>query len=143
MFFPPKRKITSVFIHCSASDHMAHDDVSVIRKWHMGRGWSDIGYHYFIKKDGTIQTGRDLNRTPAAQKNRNTGTIAICCHGLDKDQFTKAQMDSLRKLCTEIRECYNGLIPFRGHCEASPKTCPVFDYKKELQLDRFGLSRLP
>lgn len=138
-FQKPNREVTDVFIHCSASDNPKHDDVSVITKWHQERGWSTIGYHYFIKKDGTLQEGRDLERTPAAQKGYNTGSIAICLHGLEKDKFTEAQFETLRKLCSEINEKYAGHIYFRGHCEVNPhKTCPVFDYKKVLNLNTIG-----
>ena len=50
-----KRDVDRVFIHCSASDHAHHDDVKVMRDWHVnGNGWSDVGYHYFITKAGKI-----------------------------------------------------------------------------------------
>lgn len=147
MFQKPKRHISRVFIHCSASDNPKHNDISVIRKWHTdpkpeGRGWSDVGYHYFIKKDGTIQTGRPLERTPAAQKGHNKGTIAICLHGLKEGNFTQEQKRSLIRLCTVINRAYNSKITFHGHREVEPlKTCPVFDYKQWLSLDEYG--RMP
>ena len=87
MFVRPNRPVDRVFLHCSASDHAHHDDVSVMDKWHKARGWAGVGYHYFIKKDGTIQQGRDLEKTPAAQARHNRGTIAICCHGLKEDKY--------------------------------------------------------
>ena len=76
IFNRPKREIDRVFLHCSASSLPAHDDVSVIRSWHLKNGWSDIGYHYFIKFDGMIQVGRNLEQTPAAQKGHNVEFIA-------------------------------------------------------------------
>ena len=137
MFQKPSRNVNTVFVHCSASDNPDHDDVSVIRKWHLERGWSDVGYHYFIKKDGTVQKGRSLERNPAAQKGHNTGSIAICVHGLEKDKFTGASLNSLKMLCEEINKSYRD-ISFHGHCEVSSKTCPVFDYKLVLNLDEEG-----
>jgi N-acetyl-anhydromuramyl-L-alanine amidase AmpD len=128
--------VNRVFIHCSASDNSSHDDVKVIRTWHLEKGWLDIGYHFFIKKDGTIQEGRDIDRTPAAQKGHNTETIAICLHGLA--DFTPEQFSSLKKLCNDINRNYNS-ITFHGHCEVnSHKTCPVFDYKTVLNLNDKG-----
>lgn len=131
---PKSRSVNRVFIHCSASDVPAHDDVSVMREWHLARGFSDVGYHFFIKKDGTVQAGRDIEVVPAAQENNNKGTIAICCHGLT--DFTEAQFKSLRELCHAIRT--NVKVTFHGHCEVSTKTCPVFDYKAVLKLDANG-----
>lgn len=138
IFQKPIRKISKVFIHCSASDHAAHDDISVIRKWHLDRGWSDVGYHYFIKKNGDLQLGRDLERTPAAQRGFNLWSIAICVHGLEKNLFTVEQFETLKSLCGLIKVAYNNEVTFHGHCEVSSKTCPVFDYKQVLNLDEFG-----
>jgi hypothetical protein len=140
LFKKPKRVIRRVFLHCSASDRPEHDDISVIRSWHIGspRFWDDVGYHYFIKRDGTIQKGRNLEKTPAAQAGHNTGTIAICLHGLEKDRFSQAQFDSLRFLCALINNLYKGGVTFHGHCEVSSKSCPVFDYKNVLMLDAKG-----
>ena len=138
-FNKPKRGITRIFIHCSASDVPAHDDVSVIRRWHVeGRGWSDVGYHFFIQKNGNLQKGRDLERTPAAQAGNNIGTIAICLHGLLKSKFTQAQYETLKKLCLEINKAYFERVSFHGHKEVANKACPVIDYKKILKLDQFG-----
>lgn len=133
------RLVDTVFIHCSASDNPKHDDISVMTIWHLERGFNGVGYHYFIKKDGTIQIGRDLERPSAAQKGYNSHSIAICLHGLKKNKFTEAQFKSLRELCMDINKDYKGLMRFRGHCEVNEhKTCPVFDYKKVLNLDKNG-----
>ena len=138
MFDKPSRKINRVFLHCSASDHEHHDDVSVMRKWHLDRGWSDVGYHFFIKKDGTLQEGRPLNRTPAAQRGHNTGTIAICLHGLDVFKFTREQFRTLYSLCDRIDMAYERQVTFHAHNEVAAKACPVFDVKQVLQLDSVG-----
>ncbi len=138
MFNKPSRLVDRVFLHCSASDHASHDNVATMDRWHKERGWSGVGYHLFIRKDGTLENGRSLNKTPAAQAGHNKGTIAICCHGLDKKKFTAAQMKTLKKLCVEINNAYGGAITFHGHREVASKACPVFDYKDVLELDRFG-----
>jgi murein L,D-transpeptidase YcbB/YkuD len=137
-FKKPVRAVSRVFIHCSASNNPAHDNVATMRRWHKQKGWSDVGYHFFIRKDGMLEEGRSLERTPAAQANHNTGTIAICCHGLDKAKFTEAQFDTLRTLCGDIDIAYGGEVTFHGHCEVSAKSCPVFDYRAVLSLDAEG-----
>ena len=136
MFEKLKRKVNRVFIHCSASDVPAHDNVATIREWHLARGFSDVGYHFFIRKDGTVEEGRSLKKTPAGQKGNNTKTIAICLHGLLKDKFTEEQFSSLRDLCGDIDDELD--VTFHGHCEVSVKSCPVFDYKEVLRLDEEG-----
>jgi murein L,D-transpeptidase YcbB/YkuD len=137
-FKKPVRAVDRVFIHCSASDHPAHDNVATMRQWHKQKGWSDVGYHFFIRKDGMLEEGRSIERTPAAQINHNTGTIAICCHGLYREKFTPAQFDTLRTLCGDIDIAYGGEVTFHGHCEVAAKECPVFDYRAVLNLDAEG-----
>ncbi len=133
----PRRKISRAFIHCSASDAKAHDNVDVIRKWHVvDRGWTDIGYHYVITKEGFCHVGRDLERKPAAQKRNNTATIAICVTGLTL--FSAHQMSRLLLLCLAIDFEHPG-ITFHGHTEVDKmKSCPVFDYRAVLRLDDAG-----
>jgi len=138
IFKKPRRRVDRVFIHCSASDNPKHDNVATIRKWHLARGFNDIGYHFFIHKNGKISRGRNIEKTPAAQAGNNTGTIAICLHGLKKEKFTKAQFKAIRALSIDINNAYFKDISFHGHKEVSAKACPVFDYKKVLKLDRFG-----
>lgn len=128
------RAVNKVFIHCSASDNKNHDDISVIKQWHLERGFNDVGYHFFIKKDGEIQKGRPLEKTPAAQKGHNTGSIAVCLSGLD--QFTQKQFDALRRLCERFDDEYT--VTFHGHREVSNKLCPNFEYKSVLRLDSDG-----
>ncbi len=138
-FQKPARDIDRVFLHCSASDRDEHDDVAVMRRWHVDeRGWDDVGYHYFIKKDGTVQPGRDLEMTPAAQRGHNVGSVAICLHGLAAGRFTRDQYLSLIALCREIEDALDGGASFHGHSEVSSKSCPVFPYRVVLGLDDHG-----
>jgi len=137
MFTKPSRKIHRVFIHCSASDYPQHDNIATMKAWHLARGFSDVGYHFFIRKDGTLEYGRDCETTPAAQRGHNLNTLAICLHGLKVEKFTEAQFKTLKALSKEIADNYEN-ISFHGHCEVSVKACPVFDYQKVLDLDLYG-----
>ena len=143
LFVKPDRHVERVFLHCSASDRPDHDDVAVIPRWHtdpepQGNGWSDVGYHFFIRKSGQVEEGRPISRRPAAQGGNNTGTIAICLHGLAKEKFTSEQFAGIHDLSRQINGAYDGGVTFHGHCEVSSKLCPVFDYRAVLGLDRFG-----
>ncbi len=139
----PERAVYRVFLHCSASDNPAHDNAGTIDKWHKERGWAGIGYHFFVRKNGDVQAGRGLELIPAAQKGHNTGSIAICVAGLDKDKFTVEQKAAVKALCHALNKLYRGGVTFHGHCEVEPnKTCPVFDYKDWLGLDKNGIMNL-
>lgn len=134
----PQRKVWAVYLHCSASDRPEDDYPLVMERWHLQRGFAEIGYHFFVQKDGTICEGRSLEKIPAAQEGHNTGSIAICAHGLKKELFTDEQLGAVKALCYTLNHLYRGGLSFHGHCEVSAKTCPVYDYKKLLGLDAAG-----
>lgn len=138
MFKKPRRKVNRVFLHCSASDIDSHDDVDVIRGWHLSRGFDDIAYHFFIHKNGNLSTGRSLEKTPASQKGHNVGTISICLHGYRAENFTYAQYKTVEKLSSEISKAYYERVSFHGHCEVSSRACPTFNYVRILKLDKYG-----
>ena len=138
LFRKPKRKVNRVFIHCSASDVPSHDNVEVIRQWHLARGFDDIAYHFFVHKNGTISRGRDLEKTPASQHGQNVGTLAICLHGYRVEKFTKAQVKALQDISLYIHKIYYERVSFHGHKEVAHKACPIIDYRRILKLDRYG-----
>jgi len=142
-FKRPDRWVNKFYIHCSAADNTTVGFkgtklAATIDRWHKENGWSGIGYHFVIDKKGKLVTGRNMERVPAAQGGHNKGTLAVCLHGLKEEKFTEAQFDTLRELCKTAYKAYGGNITFHGHTEVSAKTCPVFDYKDVLKLDKHG-----
>lgn len=135
----PKRMVSRVFLHCSASDRPEHDNPQTMEKWHLERKFKEIGYHFYIDKSGRIFEGRSLNTNPAAQAGHNANTIAICMGGLKT--FTTEQKRALIALCLYLEHLIKGLT-FHGHCEVSLKSCPVYPYKEWLQLSDHGVMRL-
>lgn len=131
------RKVHTVFWHCSASDRPEHDSAEVMEAWHLERDFSEIGYHAFIRKDGTMQMGRSWSKTPAAQAPHNYGTLAFCLHGLVEAKFTEMQLDSMYELSSTLDGLEPGLR-FRGHREVAAKACPVVDYRRILGLNAEG-----
>lgn len=138
-FEKPNRAVDRVFLHCSASDVPAHDNIEQIRKWHVeDNGWRDVGYHYVVTKNGKIFDGRPVTKTPAAQGGNNIGTIAICLNGLKESKFTDEQFTCLKEMCLAINKAFSGKVTFHGHREVAAKACPVYDYRNILELDSFG-----
>ena len=118
------RKIKKIILHCSDSDIAAHDDIKVIKKWHKARKFKDVGYHYFIRKDGLIQKGRDIMQVGAHCKGQNSASIGICLSGRYK--FTDYQFIALERLISglNIRLPKNPTV--HPHNEFSDKSCPNF-----------------
>ena len=122
------RNINIIVVHCSDSDYLRHDNVDTIRQWHVEeRGWSDIGYHYLITKDGEVHVCRPIERMGAHVVGYNKSSIGICLTG--KKKFSQEQFESLRELCLELSEQF-GLERFDilHHRDLdSKKTCPNFN----------------
>lgn len=144
-FKPPIRKVSRVFLHCSAWDGKAVGQklAETINEWHLANGWSGVGYHFLIDHLGNVCTGRPLEETPAAQLGKdgkgNVSTIAIMTNGLW--DFTEEALKSTQVLCTAIDIAYTLLskpVTFHGHCEIDPKPCPVYNYPQLLGLDIAG-----
>lgn len=122
------RMINWVIVHCSDSDIPAHDNIETIRKWHMDeRNFSAVGYHYFIRKDGTVEKGRDEQKIGAHVMNHNKDSIGICLSG--KKDFTESQFKSLEILLIDLCSRHElNKIDILGHCDLDgKKTCPNFD----------------
>ncbi|QDP57247.1 MAG: putative endolysin [Prokaryotic dsDNA virus sp.] len=132
------RKIDKIIVHCTASPELRPHDVNDIRLWHQERGWDDIGYHYLIHIDGTIEEGRPIERYGIHTAGQNYNSIGVCYVGgmtkdmkSPKDTRTKEQKDSLIKLIQQLIYKYNKDMTIHGHNEFSNKACPCFDVKKE------------
>lgn len=117
------RNIDRVILHCSDSDHPHHDNIEVIRSWHLDRGWNDVGYHFVILKSGKIEEGRQIKTVGAHCKGYNSTSIGICLTG--KQVFSDAQFEALGDLIRYLRRRFDFTI--HGHNEFSEKTCPNFD----------------
>ena len=93
-----------------------------------------IGYHKVIKRDGTIEDGRPLNKSGAHVRGMNRQSIGIVLIGgmnRSKDgpeiNYTDEQMASLRTLLDELKEEYP-TAKVRGHTDFDKgKTCPNFN----------------
>ena len=132
------RKINKIIIHCSATPVGREVSVSTIRKWHLQRGFNDIGYHYVIHLDGKISVGRPIEKVGAHCAYENIGSIGICYVGgmtkdmrKPKDTRTQAQKNSLIKLMHELIYKYNKDMTIHGHNEYANKSCPCYNVQEE------------
>lgn len=118
-------------MHCSATEAGRDFDAEDIRTWHKARGWSDIGYHYVIKLDGTIEAGRPVDRVGAHTKGHNEDSVGVCYIGGLKDgkpfdTMSEIQEIAFIELVFSLRNVF-GWMPIHGHNEFAAKACPSFN----------------
>ena len=114
--------------------------VETIKKWHIeGRGWSDIGYHFYIDINGKIQKGRDIAKIGAHCKGQNRNSIGLCyCGGVEadgktpKDTRTDEQKDALLAVLRTLKAMYPEAI-IHSHNDYANKACPSFDATSEYE----------
>lgn len=131
------RKITAIVLHYSATYPDQDFGVADIRKMHLARGFRDVGYHYVINRDGTVQRGRPKSEIGAHVSGHNANTIGICCiGGLERatganvgvDNRTDAQKQATVSLVRELLARYPG-AEVLGHCDLGPTQCLGFDVR--------------
>ena len=128
------RRITLIIIHCSATPEGRSLDFETCRNDHIRhRGFRDIGYHFYITRDGTIHPGRPLEQVGAHCRSHNRHSIGICYegglsgNGKPADTRTLPQKGAMLALLRELKRIFpHALIV--GHRDLNPqKDCPCFD----------------
>jgi len=106
------------------------DDLSAeeIHESHLAQGWAGIGYHFVIRKDGTIEQGRPMDAIGAHAYGENSHTVGIhVCGNFDLVSPTQAQVESLSYLVGWVAEYY-GITPdymhVVGHRDLMATACP-------------------
>lgn len=152
-----RQSTDTIVFHCSATRPSQNIGRREIEEWHLAKGWSGIGYHFVIMRDGTLQKGREIDEVGAHVAGANSHTLGVCLVGglgengqafADAPQmFTLAQWDTARALMSYLRKMYpNARVC--GHRDLSPdlnkdgkiqqsewlKTCPGFDAAREFKV---------
>ncbi len=138
------RNIDEIIIHCAATRPSQDIGAKEIRRWHVhGNGWDDIGYHFVIRRDGTIERGRALDIPGAHTGGRNEHSIGICLVGgvhethvvysksgnrwpKPEDNFTPEQFDALESVLDDLIDAF-GDVEINPHKKYAKKACPSFD----------------
>ena len=132
------REIDKIIVHCSATREGQDIPVETIKKWHVeGRGWSDIGDHFYIDINAKIWKGRDIQKIGAHCSGNNRSSIGICyCGGVEadgktpKDTRTESQKESLLSVLKTLKAMFPDASIY-SHNEFANKACPSFDATNE------------
>ena len=99
--------------------------VEEIHNYHIQHnGWSGIGYHLYVRKDGSVYRGRPIDKIGGHTLNYNSKSIGICCEGnFEVEQMSDKQYNALREAVAYVQSVYPG-ISIRGHRELNATACP-------------------
>ncbi|MCO5735946.1 N-acetylmuramoyl-L-alanine amidase [Stenotrophomonas maltophilia] len=133
-------KVQYLIVHCAATRPSMDVGVKEIRKWHLQRGFNDVGYHYVIRRDGSIEKGRADTIPGAHAEGYNGKSLGVCLVGgvsendvkVAENNFTEAQFDALHTLLRQLRASHPNAKVI-GHREVNRgKACPSFDVQEWL-----------
>lgn len=136
--FMPRKSTEAIFVHCSATKPSQDVGVREIRQWHKQQGWLDVGYHFIIKRDGTVEEGRPVDVVGSHVKDWNSKSVGVCLVGGIDDKakfaanFTPSQMHSLKVKLGELKALYPQ-ADIKAHHDVAPKACPSFDLGRWLK----------
>lgn len=106
-------------------------DVSAeeIHRWHLEKGWSGIGYHYVVRKDGSIDRGRPEWAVGSHAYGENSHTIGINIVGDFMVGTPNAeQIEAAAQLIADIAKRYNYspeyMVDVKGHRDYMETDCP-------------------
>lgn len=141
-----KRPTTEVIVihHAGFPDGDKDSSAEEIHKFHQEvNGWAGIGYHYVIRKDGTIEQGRKPLAVGAHAYQHNKNSVGICVAGnFELVKVPSVQMDSLKLLTAWLCQKYK-LNPMKkgvivGHRDLNDTACPGENlYKKLGEIRRY------
>ena len=122
-------------LHCSASRCNQDYSVEQLRRDHKARGFYDIGYHFYIRKDGTMTQHRMLLEVGAHARPYNRSSIGICYEGgLDEqgkpcNTMTTEQETRLIDLFRNLKILFPKakIVGHRDLPGTTPKECPCLD----------------
>lgn len=133
------RNIKFIVVHCTATP--TNTTLESIKKyWKEQRGWDTPGYHYFIKRDGSIIQLLDEKKNSNGVYAHNSACINIAyLGGIDKegkplDNRSDAQKHAMFDKIVELTERYPKaeVLGHRDFPNVS-KACPCFDVREWLK----------
>ena len=133
------REINNIVIHCTYTPPRMDIGVEEIREWHVKENkWTDIGYHFVIRRDGSVEAGRPLERPGAHVKGHNSDSIGVAWVGgksprskKTQDNRTREQDEAMVILIEDLQQKFPGAAVI-GHrdFEGVKKDCPGFDVQQ-------------
>lgn len=123
-----RSKTSQIILHHADASNCAVED---IHRWHIERTWAGIGYHYFVRKDGSIYRGRPEWAIGAHAIGANGNSIGICAEGkYETETMPEVQKNAIKELIADIGLRYRGLV-IKGHKEVQATSCPGKNYPLE------------
>ena len=123
-------QVKRIILHHAEAKHCSIHD---IHQWHLANGWAGCGYHFLVRKDGTIYRGRPENKLGAHTANHNTGSLGICFEGAyNTETMNETQIKAGQELIVYLLDKYKLLkANVYKHKDFNSTDCPGNNFPYE------------
>lgn len=120
-------KVLLVVLHHRAGN----GDIESIHTQHLKNGWAGVGYHFYIRKDGTVYEGRPIAYVGSHCKGNNSCSIGVCLEGdFRKEMPTLEQLKAVKEVYEMVRKTYRNIYKMVNHRDLFKTFCPCVDLVK-------------
>lgn len=124
--YSPLKTIEGIVLHHSGVKVL--QSVEIIHNYHKNKGWAGIGYHFYVRKDGSVYRGRPENMAGAHCPGVNSISLGICAEGdFEQEIMNDVQKNAIVELIKDIKLRYN-IKWIKGHREILSTDCPGTNY---------------
>ena len=120
-------KTNRIILHHSGVSVL--QSIEIIHNYHKNTNkWSGIGYHFYVRKDGSIYRGRPEEMIGAHAYGANSDSIGICAEGdFNNETMTDVQKNAIKELVAYLKAKY-GINTVVGHRDTIATSCPGKNY---------------
>lgn len=123
-----RSKTVRVILHHSAGPKASAED---IHRWHLANGWSGAGYHFLVRKDGSVYRLRPEWAVGAHATGSNSDSIGICFEGnFMTETMPEEQKQAGEELVDWVKEKY-GFETVQAHRDVQATGCPGTNFPFE------------
>lgn len=120
-------KVLLVVLHHRAGN----GNIESIHTQHLKNGWAGIGYHFYIRKDGTVYEGRPITYVGSHCKGNNSCSIGVCLEGdFRKEVPTVEQLRAIKDVYALVKKTYKNIYKMVNHRDLFKTSCPCVDLVK-------------
>lgn len=113
-----------IILHHAAMNGSVED----IHRVHKNKGWAGIGYHFYVRKDGSVYRGRPEWAIGAHASGSNYNSLGICAEGnFEHESMSDVQKNAIIELVNYLKSKY-GISVVQRHRDVGSTACPGKNY---------------
>lgn len=120
-----RSRTTRIILHHAEASSCTPEQ---IHQWHLNNGWSGAGYHFLVRKDGSVYALRPENKVGAHATGANSDSIGICFEGrYMTETMPEAQKQAGKELVAHLKSKY-GISTVQAHRDVGSTSCPGVNF---------------